>query len=81
MMLEAVRVNWYFEFLDNGSIRIKGHRLGIEHILDRYLSGYNPDEITLEFPGLELEVVYATITFYLANRAEIDAYLGRQRGG
>lgn len=69
----------YFDFLEDGAIRIKGHRLGIEHVLDRYLAGYNPDEIAADFPGLGLEKIYAAITYYLANRVEINAYLEHLR--
>ena len=75
MTPETVILTGYFDFLENGAIRIKGHRIGIEHVLDRYLSGYNPDEIAADFPGLGLEKVYATITYYLANRVQIDEYL------
>ena len=35
------------------------------------------DEIAREFPGLSLEKIYATLTYYLAHRAEMDAYLIR----
>ncbi len=72
----------YFDFLGpeaHNAIRIKGHRIGIEHVISYYHEGYNPDEIAQEFPGLSLEKIYATITYYLANRDEVDAYLGRLR--
>ena len=35
--------------------------------------------ITLEFPGLSLEKIHATITYYLHNQAEIDAYIRRSQ--
>jgi prevent-host-death family protein len=69
----------YFEFLEPDAVRIKGHRLGIEHVLEYYLAGYNPDEIAREFPGLSLEKIYATITYYLRHRARVNAYLIRGR--
>ena len=68
----------YFDFVSEDSIRIKGHRLGIEHILACYQEGFTPEQIAKEFPDLSLELVYGTITFYLANKAEIDAYLQRR---
>ncbi len=70
----------YFDFMGpdaRDAIRIKGHRIGIEHVLSYYHEGYNPDEIAQEFPGLSLEKIYATITYYLAHRDEVDAYLVR----
>ncbi|MBC8445559.1 MAG: DUF433 domain-containing protein [Chloroflexi bacterium] len=77
----------YFNFLgpdgrapcSSDFIRIKGHRLGIEHVLSYYRAGYNPDEIAREFPGLSLEKIYATITYYLSHRAAVNAYLARLR--
>ena len=77
----------YFDFLgtdvreprSSDAIRIKGHRIGIENVLSYYHEGYNPDEIAQEFPGLSLEKIYAAITYYLAHRAEMDAYLARLR--
>jgi uncharacterized protein (DUF433 family) len=69
----------YFDFVSEEVIRIKGHRLGIEHILAYYQDGYAPEQIAQEFPGLGLEIIYGTITFYLANKTEIDAYLQRRQ--
>jgi uncharacterized protein (DUF433 family) len=68
------------DFLDMHApdvIRLKGHRIGLEHIIERYHEGYSAEELTQEFPGLELEAVYAAITYYLLNRAAMDAYLAR----
>lgn len=67
----------YFDFLGPDVIRIKGHRIGIEHVLAYYRDGFSPEQITQEFPGLSLEKIYATITYYLHNQAEVDAYLER----
>ena len=67
----------YFDFLAPDDIRLKGHRIGIDNVLDYYLEGYMPEEIVANLPTLSLEQVYATITFYLHNRAEMDAYLSR----
>jgi hypothetical protein len=39
------------------------------------LEGYTPEEIKAIYPDLSLEKIYATITYYLQNRPEIDAYL------
>ncbi|MFM6473646.1 MAG: DUF433 domain-containing protein, partial [Dolichospermum sp.] len=67
----------YFEFLDPDDIRIKGHRIGIDDVIDYYLQGFTPEQILEEFPSLNLEKIHATITYYLHNRAEIDAYMLR----
>lgn len=67
----------YFNFLGPNTIRLKGHRLGIEDILELYDDGYSAEQIALEFPGLSLEQIHATITYYWHNKDEIDAYLSR----
>lgn len=56
-------------------IRIKGHRIAIEHVLDFYNRGVSAEEIAkVHYPSLSLEEVYATLTYYLHNKAEVDAY-------
>lgn len=72
-----MRLEEYFDFLSEDDIRIKGHRIGIDNILWYYLEGYTPEEIVANLPTLTLEEVYATITYYLHNRSQIDAYLAR----
>jgi uncharacterized protein (DUF433 family) len=57
-------------------IRIKGHRIGIEYVLEHFKVGMQPDQIQREvYPTLTLEEVYATITYYLHNREAIDEYI------
>ncbi|WP_040897715.1 DUF433 domain-containing protein [Xenococcus sp. PCC 7305] len=65
----------YFDFYSANDIRLKGHRVGIENILDYYLEGYTPEEINGNLPSLSLEEIHATITYYLHNRPQIDTYL------
>jgi uncharacterized protein (DUF433 family) len=65
----------YFEFVDNETIRVAGTRVGIETVLRDYHEGASPEEIVLRYPTLSLEQVHATITYYLANREEVDRYL------
>lgn len=69
----------YFDFLSAEDIRLKGHRIGIDDILDLYLEGYSPEEIVLYYGTLQPVEVYATITYYHQNRAEMDAMLARVR--
>ncbi|MGI8551194.1 MAG: DUF433 domain-containing protein [Dehalococcoidia bacterium] len=71
MQLEA-----YFDFLSPDDIRIHGHRIGIESILDEYVHCQRtPEQIQERFPTLSLEQVYATILHYLHNIEEVGAYL------
>ncbi|MBD2496413.1 DUF433 domain-containing protein [Nostoc sp. FACHB-280] len=67
----------YFDFLSSDDIRLKGHRIGIDNVLEYYLEGYTPEEIITNLPSLSLEQIHATITYYLHNRSQIDTYLSR----
>lgn len=67
----------YFEFLSPDDIRIKGHRVGIDNVLEYYLQGSTPEQILEHFPSLTLEQIYATLTYYLHNREKVDFYLER----
>lgn len=76
MISEPVTLESYFDFLDGGeTIRIKGHRIGIDLLLERYKAGQTPAEIVADFETIRLEDVYATITYYLHNQDRIDAWL------
>ena len=52
-----------------------GSRVSLDSIVYQFLRGESPEGIVQCFPSLSLEQVYGGITFYLAHRAEIDAYL------
>lgn len=67
----------YFDFMGPDVIRLKGHRIGLEHIVERFKGGYSPESIMVYFGTLTLEEVYAAITYFLHNKAEVDAYLER----
>ena len=69
----------YFDHLNPDDIRIKGTRVGIETVLDDYLSGTSPEEIAARYRSLTLEQVYATITYYFRHREMVDEYLARWR--
>lgn len=66
----------YFNFLAPDDIRIQGTRIGIENILYEYIYRCKtPEEIATQFHTVSLEQVYATILYYLHNKAEVSAYL------
>jgi uncharacterized protein (DUF433 family) len=76
-MFTTIKLQDYFNFLAKDDIRLKGHRIGIENVLNYYLEGYTPEEILKELPSLNLEKIHATITYYLHNKNEINSYLLR----
>ncbi|MCY3552440.1 MAG: DUF433 domain-containing protein [Candidatus Poribacteria bacterium] len=69
----------YFDFNSEIDIRIKGHRIAIQHVLNKYRQGKGVDELHHRFPTLSMEEIYATILYYLANKEEVEAYLEREK--
>src|SRR5438552_18721570 len=59
--------------------RIAGTRISLDSIIYDFLTGLSPESIVDNFDGLTLEQVYGAITYYLAHRAEVDAYLQSNR--
>jgi uncharacterized protein (DUF433 family) len=65
----------YVEKRDEG-YWIAGTRVSLDSVIFAFLDGLSPETIAAEcFPVLTLEQVYGAVTYYLAHRSEIDAYL------
>ena len=75
--ISALPMNDYLEQLEPDVVRVKGHRIGLEHIVERYTEGFSAEQIAQEFPGVELKAIYAIIAYYLHNQAAVDAYVAR----
>jgi uncharacterized protein (DUF433 family) len=66
----------HFEFLAPDEIRIKGHRVWIEHVLYEYIyRAQTAEEIAQRFDTLTLEQVYAVILYYLHNKDAMGKYM------
>lgn len=66
----------YFSFLSAEDIRIKGTRIGIEHILYEYIyNGQSAEAISQQFHTVTLEQIYATILYYLHNQKPVRNYV------
>ncbi len=59
------------------TIRLNGTRMSLDTIVEEFNKGAEPKEIAENYPTLNLEQVYAAITYYLHNKAEVDAYIQR----
>lgn len=53
-------------------------RISLNSVVYAFQSGQSPESIVQSFPLLTLEQVYGAIAFYLANHADIDAYLAAE---
>ncbi len=61
-----------------GSYYVAGTRISLDSIVHAFHRGESPETICQNFELLRLEEVYGAIAYYLANQAEIDAYLIHQ---
>jgi uncharacterized protein (DUF433 family) len=67
----------YIEERD-GNYYVAGTRISLDSIVHAFRRGESPETICQNFELLRLEEVYGAIAYYLANPADIDAYLIRQ---
>lgn len=74
MNLSPTLTKQYVEQRDEG-YWIQGTRISLDSVVYAFLDGESPESIAQNFPLLSLEQIYGAITFYLANRELIDAYL------
>jgi uncharacterized protein (DUF433 family) len=65
---------------ESGVIRVGGTRVTLDTIIAAFQEGETPEVIADQYPAVALADVYATITFYLRHREEIEAYLDERRG-
>lgn len=62
----------------DGGYWVGESRVALDSVVYRFLEGLSPESMAESFPVLTLEQVYGAITYYLAHRAMIDAYLQAQ---
>ncbi len=74
MTLAPILTKPYVEQRNTG-YWIEGTRISLDSVVYSFLNGESPESIAQNFPLLSLEQVYGAITFYLANREIVDAYL------
>jgi uncharacterized protein (DUF433 family) len=68
----------YVERTESG-YSVAGARVSLDSIVYAFLGGQTAEAIAQAFPVLTLEQVYGALTFYLAHREDVDAYLRAQR--
>jgi uncharacterized protein (DUF433 family) len=61
-----------------GRPRLAGTGVTVRRIVVWYKQGYAPEEIVREIPHISLAQVYAALTYYHANREEIEADLAAE---
>jgi uncharacterized protein (DUF433 family) len=66
--------------LDEGGLfRIAGTRVALDCVVEAWQNGASPEELVEQYDSLQLDDIYAVITFYLRHQEEVDKYLARQK--
>src|SRR5438552_11912543 len=76
MPIQAVAVPLFDD--GQGGLRVTGTRVLLERIIHAFEDGATPEGIVQSYDTLRLEDVYAVLTWYLRNKAQVQDYL-RQR--
>ena len=58
-----------------GTYRIDDTRISLDSLVYLFREGFSAESMVESYPSLTLEQVHGALAFYLANQAEIDAYL------
>jgi len=71
-----MQVEDYFEFLGPNEIKIKDHRIWIEHVLYEYIHrDMTLEELVERFDTLTKEQLLAVLLYYHHNKEAMDKYL------
>ena len=63
-----------------GVVRVGGTRVTLDTVVRAFIRGATAEEIAQQYPSLSLPDIYATISYYLQNREDVEKYLEmRQR--
>ena len=63
----------------NGVVKVGGTRVTLDTVVKAFIRGATAEEIAQQYPSLALSDIYATISYYLQNRKEVDKYLGKRK--
>jgi uncharacterized protein (DUF433 family) len=63
----------------HGVIRVGRTRVTLESILSLFEQGASAEEIALRYDVLDLHHIYATLSYFLGHRLEVQEYLDRTR--
>jgi len=58
-----------------GVVRVGGTRVTLDTVMAAYKAGARAEDITRQYPVLQLADVYFVLGYYLRNRDEVESYL------
>jgi|SRR5688572_16462162 len=63
----------------DGVVRVGGTRVTLDTVVRAFTRGATAEEIAQQYPSLSLSDIYATISYYLQNRDDVDKYLEKRK--
>lgn len=63
----------------HGVARVGGTRVTLDTVVRAFTRGATAEEIAQQYPSLSLPDIYATISYYLQHRDEVEKYLEKRR--
>ena len=63
----------------DGVARVGGTRVTLDTVVRAFTRGATAEEIAQQYPSLNLPDIYATISYYLQHRNDVDQYLEKRR--
>jgi uncharacterized protein (DUF433 family) len=63
----------------DGVLRVGGTRVTLDVVVATFDEGASAEEIAYKYPSLKLADIYATIAFYLQQRAVVEEYLSQRQ--
>lgn len=77
-LLESQPITLPFATDANGVVKIGGSRVTLDTVVRAFMRGATAEEIAQQYPSISLADVYATISYYLQHRKEVEQYLGKR---
>ena len=62
----------------DGVARAGGTRVTLDTVVRVFARGATAEEIAQQYPSLDLSDIYATISYYVQNRDEVETYLEKR---
>ena len=63
----------------HGVIRVGSTRVPLDTVVEAFLEGFTAEEISQQYPVLDLADVYAVLSYYLRHRQAVEAYLAERQ--
>ncbi len=63
----------------DGVVRVSGTRVTLDTVVTAFNEGATAEEIVYQYPSLPLADVYAVISYYLRQRANVEAYMHKRQ--